>query len=72
LTTHEGVVNYAYNEANRLVLSAVEGLTSVNGVAVTWNASGMLPLRKGVYPARARDPRIILEMRLAWQARTAE
>ena len=31
LTTHEDVVNYQYDDANRLVLSTVEGLTSAGG-----------------------------------------
>ena len=40
LTTTVGVVNYQYDDANRLVLSEVEGLTSVNGQAYTWDNNG--------------------------------
>ena len=48
LTTMAGVVNYQYDAANRLVLSEVEGLTSVDGVAYTWDNNGNL-LSDGVF-----------------------
>ncbi len=37
MTSTAGVTHYAYDAANRLVLSEVEGLTSVNGQAYTWD-----------------------------------
>ena len=40
MTDATGVHTYTYDAANRLVLSKVEGLTSVDGVAYTWDDDG--------------------------------
>ena len=42
MTDATGVHTYTYDAANRLVLSKVEGLTSVDGVTYTWDDNGNL------------------------------